>query len=152
MLTDASFHRRSNARQQRSGSDGAPLDKSRDHRYSLVIVEFVHASIIQDRSGMSREKCSKPELLLWLAVTPPFTSSEFGEIRSLLWAKGLHSVLSSDFAALTAHSGHNLRNEAHADGNRFGFTHRLQDYAASILNGVQAPVGPLQRSACTFWH
>jgi hypothetical protein len=140
-----------NPSQTRRGADGAPFDEGRDHRNFLVHTELVHGSSRTDRSGMSRAKQRKVGLFCRSLFAPPLLSRKASHLASFPWVKEGHTVLSASLSALSAHSGHDLRNETQAHGNGFGLAYGLQNYAARILDSIESfRFGCF--TTCAFWH
>jgi hypothetical protein len=100
---------------------------------------------------MSRGKRRKIGLFLGRLFAPPLLSRKASHLASLLWVKQGHAVLPARLSALSAHSGHDLRDETQAHGNGFGFAYGLQNYAARVLDRIKAFWFGCFRT-CTFWH
>jgi len=100
---------------------------------------------------MSREKQRETGLFSRRLFTPALLCRKASHLASFLWVKQGHTVLSACLSALSAHSGHDLRNEAQTHGNSFGFAYGLQDHAARVLDRVKALwFGCF--GTCAFWH
>jgi len=81
--------------------------------------------------------------------SPPLLSSRLAHRRPLLGGEHRHPTLPARLAAFTAHSGHDLGDQRHADSDwLLGFPYGLQDYAAGVLNGIKS----FLCSTSAFWH
>ena len=100
---------------------------------------------------MSSGKLGKIGLFVGCLFAPALLSRKASHLASLLWVKQGHAVLSASLSALSAHSGHDLRNKAQAHGNGFGFAYGLQNHAACVLDGIKSFwFGCF--CTCAFWH
>jgi hypothetical protein len=141
------------ARHAGRGIDGATLDQRRDDRRFLVDAEYVcHELGIPYRSGMSTGKRRKARLFTGFLLAPSLLGRKPSHLAPLVRGQQRHAVFAASLATFTAHSGHDLGNQAHAYGDRFRLPYGLQDHAAGILSDIKPSIRAFVFSACTSWH